>query len=261
MNKLKLVTGVILVFAVGFLAGTVCTGYYYTERIGEFSGGGPPLDARVRMVLDEVSKNLELSETQRSEIAKILRDAQDDINDLRKTIFPQIEELNENSLELIKEKLDEKQREKFNTFYNRMKNFHDRFAVKLEFPGRPFTPDMSRIKDRLNLTDQQADLIEKIKKDMFQKREKIMKKSTDSQPPDFSKIRQQMDELDKQEQESIKNILNEEQKEAYQKYLDERRFRMPLGPGGPGGYPSNGPDRENPGSPDRPDGPMPPPNW
>lgn len=241
MNRLKLVVGVVLVFAVGLLAGAICTGFYYNERIKVFSAGGPPMDARVRMLLDEFSRNLELSDTQRIEIEKILRDAQNKISELRRKTFPQIEELNEKSLELIREKLDDKQRVKFNTFYNKMKKFHDRFAVRLDFPRRPFSPDMNDMKDRLNLKPEQVDEIEKIMKDSFNKREKLMEKNRKGQTPDFSKIRQEMMKLENSEHEIIENILTEEQREAYKKYSEEKRFRRPRGPGGRGPKPSNGP--------------------
>ena len=134
MNRLKLVIGVLLVFAVGLLFGAICTGFYYNNRIQMFAGGGPPTDVRVRMFLEDLSRDLELNDAQRIEIEKILTDAQDQISDLRRKTFPQIEEINDKSLDLIREKLNNEQKEKFNTFYNKMKGFHDRFAVRLDFP-------------------------------------------------------------------------------------------------------------------------------
>ena len=261
MNKLKLVIGVVLVFAAGSLAGALCTGIYYNNRIQMFAGGGPPIDARVRMFLDEFSRNLELTDTQRVEIEEILRDAQEQISELRRKTFPRIEEINEKSLELIREKLDDRQKVTFNTFYNKMKGFHDRFAVRLNYPGRPFSRDIDEMKERLNLQPEQVNKIEEILKDSFQKREKLMHGSKKEQPPDFSQIRQEMNKLDEQEYESIEKILNEKQQEAYKKYLEEKRSRRPPGPGR-GSGPSSGPGNpDDPNSINRPDGRLPPPNW
>lgn len=240
MNKLKLVIGVALVFAVGLLAGTICAGFYYNDLIKVFEAGGPPVDVRVRMLLDDFSRDLELTDTQKTEIGKILRDAQDKIFEIRRKTFPQIEEFNEKSLALIKEQLNDKQKEKFNTFDNKIKRFHDRFAVKLDFPGRPFPSYINEIKDRLSLKPEQVFEIEKIIEDIFQKREKIMDKNRKEQPPDFSKIRQEMTKLDNQEQERIERLLTEKQLEAFRKYTEERRTIRTPGPGG-GPMPFNGP--------------------
>jgi hypothetical protein len=231
MNKFKLIIGVILVFAVGVLAGAICTGYYFKEQLKMFVAEGPPMDMKIRRLLDEFSRDLDLSEAQRIEIEKILRDAQEGILELRRKTFPQIEVLNEKTLELIREKLDEKQREKFNTFYNKMKNFQDRFAVNLDFPGRPFPPEIDEMKNRLNLKPEQVSRIEEIMKENFRKREKIMDQGRDKQPPDFSQIRKNMMEIDELENKKIEAILTKEQLEIYSSFLEKKRSRRPPAPG------------------------------
>ncbi len=263
MNQFKLIIGVVLVFAVGIMVGAIGTGVYYNNRIQMFSAGGPPTDVKVRMLLDEFSRDLELTETQRVEIGKILQDAQDQISELRRKTFPETEEINDKCLELIREKLNDKQREKFNTFYNKMKGFHDRFAVRLDFPGRPFSRNIDELKERLSLQPEQANKIQEIMKDIFDKREKLMEEGRNKQPPDFSQIRQEMNKLDDQEYESIEKILTEEQREPFKKYTEEKRNRRPPAPGPGGGpRPSNGPGNpDDPNSSNRPNGPLPPPNW
>jgi hypothetical protein len=230
MNKFKLIIGVILVFAVGALAGAIYTGYYFKEQLKVFVAEGPPMEMKIRRLLDEFSRDLDLSEGQRIEIEKILRDAQENILELRRKTFPQMEALNEKTLDLIREKLDEKQRAKFNTFYNKMKNFNDRFAVNLDFPGRPFSPELDEIKTRLNLKPEQVSRIEEIMKENFSKREKIMEQGRDKQPPDFSIIRKNMMEIDELEMKKIEEILTGEQLEAFRAFREERRLRMPFGP-------------------------------
>jgi|WetSurMetagenome_2_1015567.scaffolds.fasta_scaffold155407_3 hypothetical protein len=231
MNKLKLIIGVILVFAVGTLAGVICTGFYFKGQLKQFIAEGPPMEMRIRRLLDDFSKDLDLSETQKTQIEKILRDAQESLFEFRRKTFPQIEALNEKTLELIREKLDEKQREKFNTFYNKMKNFQDRFAVRLDFPGRPFLPELDEMKTRLNLTPDQAAGIETIMKENFDKREKIMREDRDKQPPDFSIIRKNMMEIDELEKKKIEEILKGEQLESYRSFIEEKRSRRPPAPG------------------------------
>jgi Spy/CpxP family protein refolding chaperone len=238
LNKIKLIIGVILVFAVGILAGAICTGFYFQGQLKQFIADGPPMDMRIRRVLDEFSKDLDLSDTQKIEIEKILRDAQEKILELRRNTFPQMEELNEKTLVLIREKLDEKQRGKFNSFYNKMKNFQDRFAVRLDFPGRPFSPELDEMKSRLSLTPEQRSDIEKILKDGFNSRENIMKESRERGSHDFSIIRNKMMEIDALENRKIESILTEEQMDKFKKFMEEKGRRR--GPG-PGQAPSDNP--------------------
>ena len=240
MNRLKLVIGVVLVFAVGVLAGGIGTGFYFKERIKDFIAEGPPMDARVRIFMHEFSKDLELSDAQRVEIEKILRDAQEKIFELRRKTFPQIEALNDKSLNLIREKLDDKQKEKFNTFYNKIRRFHDRFAVRLDFQDRPFPRNIDELRDRLKLNPEQESQIREIREDFFRKRETIMKENRKDQPPDFSKIRQKMVEIDQKENKEIEKILTEEQIKEYRKYVEDRQLRRPPGPGHHEGLPEGG---------------------
>ena len=266
MNRLKLITGVILVFLVGLLTGAVLAGFYYKERIKDFAFGGPPESARIRMLLDRFSHDLALTDTQKIEIEKILRNVQDEIFQLGRKTFPQIEELNDKALEQIKAVLNDEQREKFNSFQDKMKRFHDRFAVRFDFPGKPRTPEIDEMKDLLGLTSEQVSEIKKIMDESFQKRIQVMEKNRKESPPDFSKIRQEMMESEDALRKQIEKILTPAQVEAYKKYVGGRRRHGPPGrgpypsggpPGPPGPDPSGGPP--GPPGPDPSEGPPPPP--
>ncbi|MBN2419105.1 MAG: hypothetical protein JXL81_06940 [Deltaproteobacteria bacterium] len=255
MNRLKLITGVILVFFAGLLTGAVITGFYYKVRINDFAAGGPPEGERIRMLLNRFSHDLGLSDTQKTEIEKVLRDIQDEIFQLSRKTFPAIEELNEKGLEQIKAILNSEQREKFNNFQNRLKRVHDRFAVRLDFPGKPPAPDINEMKDQLGLTPEQLSEIKKIMDEGFQKREQIMKENREEDHPDFSRIRREMMETEKAQRDRIEKILTPDQMKAYKKYREERR---PQGRPGPGYNPSG--DPPGPG-PDPSGNPPLPPGW
>ncbi len=110
-----------------------------------------------------------------------------------------------------------------------MKRFNDRFAVRLDFPGRPFSPELDEMKSRLNFTPEQASEIEIIMRDGFNSRENIMKESREKEPPDFSIIRNKMMEIDELDNKKIEEILTGEQLETFRTFSEERRFRMPPG--------------------------------
>lgn len=250
MKQLKLVICVILVFIVGLLAGIVAAKVYYKERVKDFAAGGPPESARIRMLIDRFSHDLELTKTQKSEIEAILSNIQDEIFQLNRKTFPQIEEINEKGLIQIKAKLNSEQKKKFNTFQNKIQVFHDRFAVRLDFPGRPPAPDIDALKDRLDLTTEQLAEIQSIMDEGLRVREEIMERSRKEKTPDFSKIRREMMDSENTQRKNIEKMLAPHQVEAYNKYMEERR---PPGPPGPGHTPGPGAAR--------PEGPPPPSGW
>lgn len=244
MNQIKLAIGVILVFLVGLLTGAIISGYYYKERVKSFETGGPPEGVKIRMLLDRFSHDLELTDSQKDKIEKVLRDLQENIFQLRRKAFPQIEEFNKKSLEQIKSILNSKQMEKFNTFQEKMEKFHDRFAARLDFPGKPHRFDINEIKDKLGLTPEQESEIKKIIDEGFQRREEIMKAERREDSPDFSEIRHNIMESENNQRKKIENILTTEQLEILKKYTGEKRPFRPPGPG-----------------PDSSGGPPPPPRW
>lgn len=100
---------------------------------------------------------------------------------------------------------------------------------------RDFNPeDMAKrqtelYKTELNLDDAQAEKIEKVllasNKEMMAMRQEMQNEE------DRTKIREKMTELRANREKEIKEILNEEQFEKYQKLMEERRSRRGGGPG------------------------------
>ncbi len=129
MNKFKLAAGVILLLIVGVLAGSLGTGIYYKKRVERFESGGLPVSERVRIVLGRFSDDLELTDEQRVEFEKILRESQENIFAIGRKTFPEIEKVNEQTFASIKEKLTDEQKSKLDELIQRMKDVRNRFPV------------------------------------------------------------------------------------------------------------------------------------
>lgn len=142
MNKFKLAAGVILLLIVGVLAGSLGTGIYYKKRVERFESGGLPVSERVRIVLGRFSDDLELTDEQRVEFEKILRESQENIFAIGRKTFPEIEKVNEQTFASIKEKLTDEQKSKLDELIQRMKDVRNRFPGGQFHPQR--TPDQSR---------------------------------------------------------------------------------------------------------------------
>ena len=111
MNKLKVWTGIVLVFLLGALAGSLATGIYFKHRIEQFSKGErPPIKV---VLMKKFSHELDLTESQRVEIEQILDQVQAKLLDLRRKHRPEFENLFDHSFGSIREKLNSEQKKRF----------------------------------------------------------------------------------------------------------------------------------------------------
>ena len=110
MNKLKVWTGIVLVFLLGALAGSLATGIYFKHRIERFSKGErPPIKV---VLMKKFSHELDLTESQRVEIEQILDELQAKLLDLRRKHRPEFEKLFNHSFGSIREKLNSEQKKR-----------------------------------------------------------------------------------------------------------------------------------------------------
>ncbi len=131
MKRLKVCIGILLIFILGMLSGTLGTGFFIKHRIGSFvRGEGPPPPIRV---LERLSAKLNLSKPQQMEIEKILKQAHDQLIEFRQVYSPKFEKIFNDTIEQIKQKLDSRQKQKLDKLTERLKHcFH-------KHPGRrPF---------------------------------------------------------------------------------------------------------------------------
>jgi len=112
MNKIKLASGVLLVFLVGLLAGSLCTAYYYKIRVEKFEAGGPPVQERIQIILGRFATDLNLTDEQRAEFEKIIKESQEKKVALGQKFLPEIKEINDNTFKSIRDKLTAEQKNK-----------------------------------------------------------------------------------------------------------------------------------------------------
>jgi len=124
MNKLKVCIGILLIFILGMLAGTLGTGFFIKHRIGRFvRDDGPPPPIRV---LERLSAKLDLSKSQQIEIEKILKQAHAQLIEFRQGYRPEFEKIFNDTIEQIKQKLDTGQKQKLDKLTERLKHrFHN----------------------------------------------------------------------------------------------------------------------------------------
>ncbi len=127
MDRLKFAAGVSVLLIVGALLGSLGTGMYYKKRVEKFEAGGPPVSERVRIVISRFSDDLNLTDDQRTEFEKIVRDSQEKIFDLGRKVFPEIEEINKQTFDSIRHRLTDEQKDKLDKLFKKMRDIRERF--------------------------------------------------------------------------------------------------------------------------------------
>ena len=120
MNKIKVVAGVLLVFSLGVLIGVLGTHLHIQHRIEKFAKGGP--FARM-LSIKKLSAELDLTTLQKAEIEKIVDGGIAQFHEFRRKYRPEIEKIIGHTIELIKEKLDDEQKQK-------MDDLHEKFRKR-----------------------------------------------------------------------------------------------------------------------------------
>lgn len=116
-NKLKVSVGVLLVFVLGILAGSFGTQAYMKYRVSSFVERGN--EARTELFLGRLSRDLDLTEAQRTEIGKILRDSHQRLARISYRCQPEVRGIMEHQFAMIREILSDEQRERFDLFQKR----------------------------------------------------------------------------------------------------------------------------------------------
>lgn len=118
--KAKTVIGILLVFVLGGLAGSLATGYFYQDRFERTRNLPAQPEARKKMLMDRLSRELELSAAQQEEIGIVLEQVHRQVRELREKHRPEMEELRNKKRTLIREKLSPDQQAKLDQMLERL---------------------------------------------------------------------------------------------------------------------------------------------
>lgn len=150
MGKIKLVTGLILVFLVGAFAGALGTQVYNSYRMERLISYDSSLNRRTELLRQGLSKRLDLTEEQQKNISKILWESQDMIVGIRMKYLPEIKEISDQSLELMKAQLNPEQKEKLEALHKKLQDRRAKALLRRDRrekngpPPRPFNPERAR---------------------------------------------------------------------------------------------------------------------
>ena len=228
MNRLKLAAGVILIFLVGVLAGTLGTGEYLKGRMDRFGPGGPPPHLRKAMVVKRMASELDLTEAQRAEIEKIVEETETRVMDIRRQYLPEIKQALDQGFELMKAKLDGKQKKKLEGLKGRIENRHARAFINSITPGKRPEQTVSTLRKRLNLTQDQAAMVLPIIEEEFKRLTKIIEIYRGKDHPKVFSMRREVGALRMSTEKRLKGVLTQGQLEEYRRMQKRERIERRL---------------------------------
>jgi uncharacterized membrane protein YciS (DUF1049 family) len=136
MNRFKLATGIVLIFALGALCGVLGSGMYFKHRIDHFRESGP--QTRKEMLMKRLTRRLELTPQQQEKVAIIFEEMREQLFSLRAKHKPDLERIREQGHARIKVILSVEQQIQFDEMMARLKKRRHRKAPPFgdHEPGR-----------------------------------------------------------------------------------------------------------------------------
>lgn len=111
MRPVKPIVGIVLVFLLGAVSGSLVTYLMSQSRIESFMKGGPGL--REGHLIKRLTKELDLDALQQQQVAAVIRETHGYIRQIRQKSRPQIEAVLEGSQQRISSLLRPEQQAKF----------------------------------------------------------------------------------------------------------------------------------------------------
>jgi len=228
MNRLKVSIGVLLIFILGTLAGSLGTGLYIKHRIGAFVSGGPP--PLMHLLMRRMSHQLNLTKEQEAEIDKIVEQTHKEISAFRERYDPEFEKIIDKSFASIRETLDEEQKLKLDALREDLKERRGRIGP----PGRhgPHHPHKSGqhpfavLKERLNLSEEQATKVGPIIEESIKKRRHAIRQQREQRLGRDGSMREELRAIQEDTERRLREILTDKQMEEYRQMEHERRRAM-----------------------------------
>jgi hypothetical protein len=119
MKKWKVIAGIVVVFLLGSLAGSVITRIVFRHRLEYLMRGGP--EAVRNVVVKRLVKALNLDAAQQSQLIQIVEDARQELMDVRRQTNPQIRRILDRAQNRVDAILRPDQSEKFHKIITRLR--------------------------------------------------------------------------------------------------------------------------------------------
>lgn len=225
MIRLKLWLGLILVFILGALAGSLGTALYYKDRTERLTRYGH--SARSHLLLKRLSDELNLTDVQKKEIGIIVDQFHTKLSHIKRSVRPDIKKLRDESFLAIKACLTDDQKKKFDELRKRLERWTSRQRLQDMLTRRTPEQIISHMKTRLKLTDEQEAKIRPVILESFNEQKKILDKSRVQDRSGMHALRDELRQHQLSVEEELSKTLTAEQLVGYRKLQEEQRQKRP----------------------------------
>lgn len=223
MDKLKVAIIILLVFAVGALSGSLGNRLYCKHRFEGFAKAGrPPL---MHILMRKMVQNLDLTEAQKTDIEKIVSQAEQQIVNFRQKYRPEFEKIIDDTVAQIKDNLTDEQKKKLDKLHEELKmrgRMGPRGMHHQAMMGRMPDQLFDTMNERLNLNKEQQEKIHPIMDASMEKKRTILKKHGEQERENIRILENNLQALDKDTEKQLGSVLTEEQLKEYQKIYGEQ---------------------------------------
>jgi hypothetical protein len=215
MHNVRLATGIILIFLVGAMAGSLATTMFIRHRMEGPGPGGPPPHARSAMLVKRLTDDLNLTGDQQQAIRTIAEESERQILGLRKKYLPEMKEIEDRTFALIREKLTAGQQKKLEDLQARLRDRHARAFLQAVEAAEPVDRRLARMRTLLDLSDNQVGRVRPLLEENEQKRLAVAAKYRQHAPPDMPLLTEEMREIDLLLEERLAKVLTAPQMARY----------------------------------------------
>jgi Spy/CpxP family protein refolding chaperone len=116
-TKLKVIAGILVVFLLGTIIGALGTGVFVMRKMRQFAKEGPALQKA--WFMKRLTRRLDLTEAQQPEVANILDQTEEEINEFMQKSFSEFAEIMQRRNAQLKEILTPEQQKKLDEMSER----------------------------------------------------------------------------------------------------------------------------------------------
>ncbi len=215
MNKFKIISGILLVFLLGGITGSLATSIYMGNRFRTIMQGPPAF--LIPKFISRLERELDLSAEQKVQIRKISAELREELNEFMEKNRPQAEEILDRHISSIKSVLQPDQQEKMEGIREKMKQRWMRHGHGRNRGMNP-EPILSDLRERLGLSEEQMRQIRPLIRENIRKQREMCGKGG---PEGSLPLPEDRWAYDPEMEKHMEKILTQEQMRRFREDMNE----------------------------------------
>ena len=222
MKKWKIWAGLTVLFLSGVLIGGLGSGLYIKSKLDEVVGGEKFRPPRPKLIVKRLTREIGLTPKQQGAITGIVEKSTHDLIEVRRETRQKITEILDQSRAQMKEHLSPEQQKKLDEFLEKIRMRKSRLLGKTAKGDPAVELLIDEMKDRLHITESQADQVRPILEEARDRR-RVLYHSFPREKRDSSEFQDRRQQIRDDTREQLAGILSPEQVEEYDKLQAELR--------------------------------------